>query len=219
MPEHVPFVSNAGGGLAFDVGIYYVTALLSILGPVRNVCGFMTTRKPERMHYFVNRDNFGEIYHVESENLMAGAIEFESGVMGSIHFNSESIMNEMPQLVIYGTEGILYMGNPDAFGDDVKLLRKGQTEPVVIPQNHGYSENCRGIGVAEMAWAMKGGRQHRANKDMALNALETLHGIAISSKTKQHYVLKSTFTKTPPLPQGYLDGRYYGSEPEMSLVN
>jgi len=219
MPEHTPFVSKAGGGLAFDVGIYYITALLSILGPVKSVCGFMKTRRPERTHYFVNRDNFGETYHVESENLMAGAIEFESGVTGVVHFNSESIMNEMHHLVIYGTEGILFMGNPDRFGDDVKLLRKGQTEPVVIPPNHGYSENCRGIGVAEMAWAMKKGRPNRANKDMALNALETLHGIAVSSQTKAHYELKSTFTKTPALPQGYLDGTYYGSEPEISLVD
>lgn len=218
MPEHVPFVSKLGGGMAFDVGIYYITALLSILGPVESVCGYMKTIRPDRKHFIVKRDNFGEEYHVESENIMAGSLQFKSGVTGSVHFNSESIMNEKHQLVIYGTEGILYMGNPDQFGDEVKLLRKGQMDPVVIPANHGYSDNCRGIGAAEMAWAMKQGRPNRANKDMALNALETLHGIAISSETKQYYTLQSTFEKTPPLAQGYLDETYYGSDCEMSLV-
>ena len=110
------------------------------------------------------------------------------------------------------------MGNPDQFGGDVKLLRKGQTDPVIIPSNHGYGDNCRGIGAAEMAWAMKKNRPHRANKDMALNALETLHGIAISCETNQFYELKSTFEKQPPLPQGYLGGQYYGSQSEHSLA-
>lgn len=218
MPEHVPFVSKAGGGIGFDVSIYYVTALLSILGPVREVCGFCKTNRPDRAHFMVKNENFGEAYHVESENLMAGTLMFENGVMGSLHFNSESIMNEQSNLVLYGTEGILFMGNPDHFGDEVKFLRKGQTEPVVLPPNFGYHENCRGIGAAEMAWALKAGRVNRANKELALNALETLHGIVISSETKQYYELKSTFTITPPLPQGYLDGDYFGSDPEISLV-
>lgn len=218
MPEHVPFVSKLGGGIGFDVGIYYVTALLSILGPVKSVCGFIKTNRPDRQHFLPARDNFGEEYHVESENLMVGSLMFESGIVGTLHFNSESIMNEKAQLVIYGTEGILYMGNPDQFGGDVKLLRKGQTEPVVIPANHGYGDNCRGLGVAEMAWAMKQGRKNRANKEMALNALETLHGIAISSETKQFYELESTFEIQPSLPQGFLGGEYYGCNSEASLI-
>lgn len=219
MPECIPYVSGIGGGIGFDVGIYYVTALLSILGPVKRVSGFMKTNHPNRKHFAVRADNFGEAYRVESENVMVGSLIFENGVYGTIHFNSESIMNEMHQLVIYGTQGVLYMGNPDQFGDDVKIVRKGQTEPLVIPPNFGYGENSRGIGAAEMAWAMKQKRRNRANKEMALNALETLHGIAISSKSGRCYDLKSTFEMTPSLAQGYLNADYYGSDPEFSLVN
>lgn len=218
MPEYVPFVSKAGGGIAFDVGIYYITALLSILGPIEKVCGFMKTNKPLRKHRIVKKEDFGEDYHVESENLMVSAIQFSCGVMGTVHFTSESIMNEMHQIAIFGTEGILYMGNPDCFGGEVKIIRKGQTEPIVIPSNHGFGDNCRGIGVAEMAWSMKAKRRNRANKEMALNALEALHGIAISSKTSRFYELKSSFEKMPPLPQGYLDSYYCGSDPEVALV-
>jgi len=216
--ELIPYVTRQGGGIGFDVGIYYVTALLSILGPVARVSGFMKTRNADRRHIMAKRSDFCDLYHVECENLMVGVLDFESGVVGTLHFNSESIMNEQAQLIIYGTEGIVFMGNPDRFGDDVKLLRKGQTEPVVIPSNFGYSENSRGIGVAEMAWAMREHRGNRASKEMALNALEALHGIAISSASNNVYELMSRFDKTPPLKQGYLDTRYYNSDPEISLV-
>lgn len=217
--ERIPYVSGKGGGIGFDVGIYYVTALLSILGPVKKVSGIVRTRNPERKHIMAGWDNFEQPYRVQCENLMVGTMEFESGVVGTIHFNSECIMNEQAHLILYGTQGILFMGNPDHFGDAVKLLRKGQTEPVTIPANYGYSGNCRGIGAAEMAWAILENRKNRASKEMALNALETLHGIAISSKEERMYMLESTFEKTPPLQQGYLDSDYYNSDPEISLVN
>lgn len=217
--ELIPYVSGKGGGIGFDVGIYYVTALLSILGPVKKVSGIVRTRNPERKHIMAGRDNFEQSYRVQCENLMVGTVEFESGVVGTIHFNSECIMNEQAQLILYGTDGILFMGNPDHFGDEVKLLRKGQTEPITIPANHGYAGNSRGIGAAEMAWAILEKRRNRANKEMALNALETLHGIVISSGEQKVYVLESTFEKMPQLKQGYLDSGYYNSDPEVSLVH
>lgn len=70
----------------------------------------------------------------------------------------------------------------------------------------------------EMAWAMKQERENRANKYMALNVLEALHGIGISSETGQRYELKSTFRKIPPLPQGYLD-KEKRFDPEYALIN
>lgn len=218
MPEHIPYASGEGGGIGFDVGIYYVTALLSILGSVKQVCGFMKTRHPKRKHIMAKRDNFEQPYQVVSENQMVGSVLFESGVVGTLHFNSECIMNERPHLEIYGTQGILYMGNPDQFGDDVLLVRKGQTEPVVIPPNFAYSKNSRGLGAAEMAWSMKKNRPNRASKELALHAMEVLHGVAISEKTGSTYTLKSSYQVTPPLPQGYLDSDYYDSDGEASLV-
>lgn len=218
MPELIPYVSGAGGGIGFDVGIYYVTALLSILGSVKQVCGFMKTRNPKRKHIMAKRDNFEQPYYVESENQMVGSMLFKNGVVGTLHFNSECIMNERPHLEIYGTQGILYMGNPDQFGDDVYIVRKGQTEPVVIPPNFGFGKNSRGVGAAEMAWSMRKNRPNRASKELALHAMEVLHGVAISEETGKTYTLKSTYQVTAPLPQGYLDGEYYDSDPEVSLA-
>ncbi|MEM1484443.1 Gfo/Idh/MocA family oxidoreductase [Oscillospiraceae bacterium PP1C4] len=218
LAERFPYTAKTGGGIGMDVGIYYVTALLSILGPVTEAVGICKTMDAQRTHYFTSKENFGEAYTLESENLMTGTISFASGVVGTIHFNSNSIMNERPQMVIYGTQGILYMPDPNRFGGDVKVLLKGQTEPFVMPANYAYSENCRGLGAAEMAWSIRKDRAPRACKEMAYHALEVLSGIVESSQTKAFYQMKSTFTKMPPLPQGYLDERYYKSEAEAGLV-
>lgn len=212
LAEHIPFITKPGGGIGFDVGIYYMTALVSILGAVRQASGFVRTLRKNRRHEFVNNENYGEPYVVENENLMAGSLVFESGVLGNVHFNSESIPEERPRLVLYGTEGILYMPDPNQFGGEVKVVRRGCEEPFAVQQNFGYSGNSRGLGAAEMAWSIRNGRVPRANKEMALNALEALHGIAVSSQTGAVYTLKSTFEKAPPLPQGYIDK--YGNAEE-----
>ena len=218
LAERFPYTAKTGGGIGMDVGIYYVTALLSILGPATEVAGICKTMNPNRTHYFTNKEDFGETYTMESEDLMAGTICFANGAVGTLHFNSNSIMNEKPQMVLYGSQGILYMADPNRFGGDVKVLLKGQSEPFVMPANYAYSENSRGLGAAEMAWSIRKNRTPRANKEMAYHALEVLTGIQQSSQTKTYYQIKSTFKTMPPLPQGYLDQKYYQSDAESGLA-
>lgn len=112
-------------------------------------------------------------------------------------------MNPFPFLTIYGTQGILYVPDPDTFGGEVRILRRGSKEAFVLPSNHGYAENSRGLGAAEMAWALRSGRKPRADKAMALHALEVLSGIQKSSCTGTIYKTTTRFQPTPPLPQGY----------------
>ncbi|MBU9745234.1 Gfo/Idh/MocA family oxidoreductase [Lachnospiraceae bacterium ASD3451] len=202
--EFIPYIARMGGGIGFDVGIYYMTALLSLMGPVKEVSGFMDTREPMRTHRYPNRSGFGEPYQVECENLMAGALHFQDGAMGTVLFNSECIMNRYPELTIFGTQGILYLPDPDGFGGEVKVLRRGSREPAAIQQNHGFEENSRGLGAAEMAWALRKGRVPRAGKEMAVHSLEALHGIAESARTKRAYSMTTDFYRPKPLPQGYL---------------
>jgi predicted dehydrogenase len=198
-----PFTAKAGGGIGFDVGIYSITALLSILGPVKEVWGVVQTRKPERPDYSL--EHFGESFQVECENLMTGILQFEHGMVGDILFDSNSIfiLPEKPSLVLFGTMGVMYMADPNRFGGDVRVILKGNNEPFIMQQSHAFSDECRGLGVAEMAWSMRKGSKNRANKEMAYHALEILHGIVKSSETKSNQVMKSTFEKMPPIPRGY----------------
>jgi predicted dehydrogenase len=198
-----PFTTKPGGGIGFDVGIYYITALLSILGPVKEVSGVVQTRKPERQDYSL--ESFGETFRVECENMMAGILQFECGTVGNILFDANSIfmMPEKPSLVLFGTMGAMYMADPNRFGGEVQVILKGNNEPFIMQQSHAFSDECRGLGAAEMAWSMRMGRKNRANKEMAFHALEVLHGIVKSSETKSNQIMQSTFEKMPSIPRGY----------------
>ncbi len=213
-----PFTAKPGGGIGFDVGIYSITALLSILGPVTEVSGVVQTRKPQRQNFAL--ENFGEPFQIECENLMAGTLQFESGAVGNLLFDANSIFTvpERPVLTLHGTLGILYMADPDHFGGEVKVILKGSSEPFVMPQSHAFSEEYRGLGVAEMAWSMRMGRKNRANKEMAYHALDVLHGIVKSSAAKTNQVIQSTFEKTPPLPRGYSGQAFFEFIEEMGIA-
>jgi len=218
LAEFYPFTALPGGGIGLDVGVYYVTAMLSILGPVKQVAGFVQTRNAERVHYLPNKENFGEKYKLQAENLVVGSFEFQNGVYGSLTFNSCSIGNEKPQIVMYGTEGILYMPDPNVFGGEVKVIMKGQTEPVTLPPTHAFHENSRGIGPAELAWSLRRGRKPRTSKEMAFHGLELLLGLYKSCETRQFYQMTSTFTRPAPIPRGYLGQNYGGSPPESGIA-
>jgi len=218
LAERYPFTALPGGGIGLDVGVYYVTAILSILGPVTQVAGFVTTRNEDRTHYFPNKDDFGEKFKLQAENLVSGSFLFESGAFGSIMFNSCSIGNEKPQIIMYGTEGILYMPDPNHFGGEVKVILKGQTEPVALPPTHAFAENHRGIGPAELAWSLRKGRKPRTSKEMAFHGLELLCGLYQSCDTKKFHWMSSTFQRPAPIPRGFLGESYGGSPPESGIA-
>ena len=213
-----PFTAKPGGGIGFDVGIYSITALLSILGPVKEVSGIVQTRNPHKPDYSL--EHFGESFQVECENLMSGLLQFECGTVGNILFDSNSIfiLPEKPSLVLFGTMGVMYMADPNRFGGEVKVIVKGSNEPFVMQQSHAFSDECRGLGVAEMAWAMRMNRKNRASKEMAYHALEILHGIVKSSAAKSNQVMQSTFEKTPPIPRGYSGQTFFEFVEETGIA-
>ena len=124
--------------------------------------------------------------------------------------------------MLCGTEGVLYLADPNNFGGTVYFRAKGSNERIALPASFGYDENSRGLGVAEMAWSMINGRKPRANKEMAYHALEILHGIAISNTTGGNYQLKSDFEKMPQLKSGYfpeyLKKDNLSVDPEAALI-
>lgn len=218
MAEKYPYTARPGGGIGMDVGIYYVTMLLSLLGPVEEVCGFWTTRDPDRKHYSLAREDAGQPYRLESENLVSACLQFKNSAQGTIHLNANSTQNEQPHLIIYGTQGVLYLPDPNQFGGDVRLAMKGYTEPIALPHTHAFDENSRGLGVAELAWAIIQGRPHRTGAQMAVHAVELLRGIEQSALMKRFYSMQTTFERPAPLPRGYLGNRYSNANPENGLA-
>lgn len=217
--ELLPFLAEEGAGIGFDVGIYYITALLSILGPVKRVSGMIVQDSQREMTHILPRNpNFGEKYRFVPETVMTGCLEFANGVLGTVHFNSECIFPEKPSLTIYGSDGVLTMSDPNCFGGSVTIRAKGSMEETPLPNYFGFNENSRGVGAAEMAWAIRQNRSHRCSKEMAYHALELLHGIVESDREGCRCTLKSSFERPAPLPRGYLDPQYNESDPEAALA-
>lgn len=197
------FVVEPGGGMGFDLGIYYLTALLSILGPVKQAAGIVQTNRPGRTVADAASQYFGESYTIENENIMAGLLVFENGTVGTLNFNGDSIFPEVPYVALYGTEGILTIPNANEFGGAVTLQKKGWTEPIILPAAHGFSHNSRGIGAAELAWSVLKKRPHRASGDMACHAVEILEGMEKSWRDGCFKNITSRFQRPRALPESY----------------
>lgn len=211
------FMSAPGGGIGFDVGIYYLTALLSILGPVKEASGFTDNTCPERTIENPASSDFGKTFRVENENVMVATLKFQNDVYGTLNFNSNSIWPQNPILTIYGTEGILHLANPDKFNGKVLLQKRGCEMGVELPITHGFAQNCRGVGVAEMAWAMRKSRPHRAHFDMGCHALEVFEAIEKSGQTGKRYSMMTTFDIPKKLPEGYIEA-YFQKNQEIALI-
>jgi predicted dehydrogenase len=215
--EFLPHLYKRGAGIGFDMGGYYLTALAAILGPVERVSAFTRVNRKERVNTRVGAPLFGEAYELEEPNVIAAALQYESGVLGTLHMNSDSILDERTGLEIYGTDGILIMGDPNQFGPQVSL-QKVNSAPVAFPLTHGFAENSRGLGAAEMAWSIRAGRNHRASKEMAMHVFETVHGIMLSASSKTAYEMTTRFETPAALPEGFIGDGGWTSKEESALI-
>ena len=213
----LPHLHKEGGNLPFDCGCYYLTALASLLGPVDEVTAYARTFNPHRVSDRVDKPWFESEIDVEGENIVTAIMKYRCGVLATVHFNSENIINEKPILTIFGTDGILYMGDPNQFGSPV-YIEKPCGEKIQFPFTHGYTENARGVGAAEMAWAIRGGRSHRAGKEMAFHVFEQIHGMILSARSGSKYSMTSTFERPAALPEGYQDNGFWGPCEESALI-
>ena len=215
--QRLPHLNKAGGGIIHDVGCYYLTALVSMLGPVRQVSAFTATNEPQRVNMRMSSPGFGTPYTVDVANVLAVSMAFESGVLGVFHLVSDAIVDETIHLEIYGTDGILKLGDPNQFGAAVTLHKPCST-PFQFPFTHGFQTPSRGIGAAEMAWAIRANRPHRASMEMACHVLEICEGVLESAEKGEIYRMRTTFSAPAPLPAGYIDRGDWGATEESALV-
>jgi predicted dehydrogenase len=163
----------AGGGPLLDIAPYYLTALVSLLGPVAAVASFAGTPTPERVLGAGPRA--GERVAVEVPTHAAAVLQHERGGISTLTVSFEAADQYLSGLAIYGTEASLRLPDANAFGGDVVLRRGGQDELVAV-ESLGDRE-ARGLGIDELADALADGRPHRASGELALHVLETAEAI------------------------------------------
>lgn len=195
------FYYAPGGGPMFDMGPYYLTALVQLLGPIRRVAGITGKALPERT--ITSEKKRGARVAVEVPTHVAGTLEFHGGAIASL-ITSFDIFggSTLPPIEIHGTEGTLLVPDPNTFGGPVKYRRTGEeawTEQPLLP---GYEANSRGIGPADMASALLRGRPHRASGELAYHVLEAMWAFHASSDTGSYYAMQSRCERPAALPTG-----------------
>lgn len=189
-----------GAGPLFDMGPYYLTALVTLLGPIREVAAFTATTFPERT--ITSQPQYGTKINVNTPTHIAGLMTFDNGAIGTIITSFDVWAHRLPHIEIHGTKGSLSVPDPNCFGGPVLLHRADDEAWVEVPHTHGYAENSRGIGVADMACALRLGRKHRANGELAYHVLDVMHALLASGQQTARIRLKSTCTPPAPLPMG-----------------
>ena len=199
------FYYQPGGGPLFDMGPYYLTALVNLMGPVTRVTGSARITFPTRT--ITSRTKYGRKIVVRTPTHIASVLDFASGAVATLITSFDVWASETPKLEIYGTEGSLGLPSPNDFGGPVRLFRPGQKDWKTVRPTHPKAENLRGLGVADMAAALRSGRSHRANGELAAHVLEIMHAILSASRLGRHVRLKSSCERPRPLPTGLRKGQ------------
>lgn len=198
------FYYKVGGGPMFDMGPYYLTALVNLVGPVKRVTGSAQITFPERT--ITSAPKFGTTIKVDTPTHVAGIMDFANGAVATIITSFDVWAANLPRIEIYGSEGTLCVPDPNGFGGSVKVRRMGDSDWREMPLSHIYADNSRGIGVADMAYGLQSGRKHRANGDLAFHVLDIMHAFHDASSQGKHIQLESTCEKPAPLPMGLRKG-------------
>ncbi len=197
------FFYQPGAGPMFDMGPYYLTALTSLLGPVRRVTGSARTSFPERT--IGSKAKLGQTIKVNTPTHIAGVLDFGAGAVGTL-ITSFDVHGGEPFIEIYGSEASLAVPDPNIFGGVVGLRRPGEKTFAEQPLNSPYTQNSRGIGVAEMAAALRGERPHRASGEMAFHVLDLMVAFHEASADGRHIELASTMERPAAFPPGWQAG-------------
>lgn len=182
------FLRMPGGGIAYDFGVYYLTALVSLFGPVKRVSALVRNLAKTRKNVLPESPEFGQEFVYDNESQIFSILEMENGVAGTLSINGDSVKKERADFLIYGKKGILKICDPNGFGGEVVLIpgaegEKEAGEPRVLDYGFAYRENSRGIGPSEMAEAIAEGRKNRANAQMACHVLEVIEKMMESGET------------------------------------
>lgn len=198
------FYYQTGGGPMFDMGPYYLTALINLLGPVKRVSGMTRLTFPERL--ITSPQKMGQKITVEVPTHVVGTLEFVNGAIGTVITSFDVWQHSLPRIEVYGSLGSMRVPDPNGFGGPVEVWLPGTGTWQIYGLTHGYDVNTRGIGVADMAYAINSGRKHRASGELANHVLEIMNAIHESSLSGLTITMSSTVERPAALPLGLLPG-------------
>ena len=194
------FYYEPGGGPMFDMGPYYLTALLSFFGPIRRLSAAASIAIPHRT--ITSAPKAGKTIRVQTPDHVCGTIEFENGAVGTIitTFATHHPTYEASHpITVYGTKGTLKVPDPNQFDGSVQVRLAEDAEWRDVP--HAFQKGYgRSVGLADMAYAIRSGRPIRASGEMAFAVLDALQGFLDSASSGRAYAPQARFERPAPMP-------------------
>lgn len=207
------FFFKQGGGPVLDIGPYYITQLINLLGPVRRVAGIATIGNATRT--VTSEPLNGSIIDVDVPTTVNGILEFTNGANVNLSASWDVWKhNRTSPIEIYGTEGSLLGVDPNFFGNTPRVCKpNGDWQDVDIAahpfgianremRNGSMQADYRMVGLVDMAMAIKDSRPHRASGELALHVLEVLEAFEASSQCGQFVMMQTTCQRPDPVPLG-----------------
>jgi predicted dehydrogenase len=216
------FYYKKGAGPVWDMGPYYLTALVTLMGPIKRISCFTASPRAEREAY-------GRTLPVEVSTHYSGIVEFQNGVVGNVNMSWEAWRSDLPTLEIHGTAGSMSVPDPNMFNgalnyidgkkaeaairavkgthiDRLMTLIKSTREmyapiPSAFPQEEQPRSNMRGLGISEMCAAISSGRACRLTAELARHVVEALYAFDASAAEGRPYVMTTTCERPEPMPQ------------------
>ena len=195
------FFFKPGGGPILDLGPYYITNLIQLIGPVERVAALGSI--PAHRRTITSKPRFGEEIEVETPTTIHALLEFANSAVITFNASWDVWHHGHAPMELYGEEGTLYVPDPNFFGGAVTLTKGAKPAKAAPSWNHpflvanhttprGMLANYRACGLADMARGILDGRPHRCSLDLALHAVEVMTGILKSGESRRFVEMKTT---------------------------
>lgn len=172
------FYYAPGGGPLLDMGPYYISALVHLLGPVRAVVGAASRLRAERV--IGSGPRAGERIPVRVDSHVTGVLEHANGALSTLTTSFDGVATTAAPIEVHGETGTLAVPDPNVFDGEVRLFALGGSEWRVLEPLAGYAKASRGVGLIDLVRA-DGGRPPRAGGDVALHVLDTMTALLRSA--------------------------------------
>lgn len=191
------FYYQRGGGPLLDMGPYYITAMINLLGGIKEVYGYSNTGYATRL--ITAEPHAGEIIQVNTPTHYEAFLTLESGLRVSLLTSYDIYKTHQSKIEIYGTKGTLFVPDPNRFGGPVEFYDGEKKELIELPLEFNYEENSRCLGLDDMAKALETGRPGRTTSRQTFHVLEAMCGIMKSAESGMPYRMTSRFEKEAPM--------------------
>ena len=213
------FYYQTGGGPLLDLGPYYLTAMVFLLGPIIKVSGM--ARKTFDQRVIENGNRYGEKIDVEVDTHSLSMLEFQNGTIGSMTLSFDIWDSETPRFEIYGEDGTICIPDPDpVHGANIfqgPVLYRTRSESrwefqprpkdrgdwLVAENTHGFNQDSRGVGLLDLYYAVRDDRTVRASAELAAHVSEVMHGILDAPGQGGFVAINSTCDVPEILPENF----------------